>query len=191
MLMTKLAGVREIMGYAVRDAAGEIGKVNEVYFDERNWTIHHLCVETPEQSKIILPVSCIEGTEWDKRFFFVDWEKKEPEEKPLPLRGAKEIIGRSIGASDGVVGYVDDLIFNDADWAVRYLAIEIGGWLNCQKVLVSPWWVEDIQWDRSQFRLGITREEILESPEYQFHAAVDRNYEDQLFEQAHKPKYWV
>ena len=38
----------------------------------------------------------------------------------------------------GLIGEVDDLYFDDEDWAIRYLVVDTGGWLSGRKVLISP-----------------------------------------------------
>ena len=55
------------------------------------------------------------------------------------LRNVKESRGFAIRATDGVIGEVDDLYFDDENWAVRYLVVETGGWLSGRKVLISPY----------------------------------------------------
>ena len=40
-----------------------------------------------------------------------------------------ELIGMSIGASDGLIGHVKDVYFDDRRWVVRYLVVDSGDWL--------------------------------------------------------------
>ena len=39
------------------------------------------------------------------------------------LRDTKEMLGMTIGASDGDIGQVRDLYFDDDAWVVRYLVV--------------------------------------------------------------------
>ena len=44
------------------------------------------------------------------------------------LIDAKNLRGLVIRATDGEIGTVDDVYFDDETWAVRYLTVETGGW---------------------------------------------------------------
>ncbi len=54
------------------------------------------------------------------------------------LRNAKDLHGFKIRATDGELGTVDQLYFDDETWAIRYLMVETGGWLGGRRVLISP-----------------------------------------------------
>lgn len=53
-----------------------------------------------------------------------------------PVRNAKDLIGHAIHATDGDIGKVVDLYFDDERWAIRYLVVDTGGWLTGRKVLI-------------------------------------------------------
>ncbi|HEX6102828.1 MAG TPA: PRC-barrel domain-containing protein, partial [Alphaproteobacteria bacterium] len=38
--------------------------------------------------------------------------------------------GYTIRATDGEIGTVDDLLFDDRSWIVRYVVVDTGGWLS-------------------------------------------------------------
>jgi sporulation protein YlmC with PRC-barrel domain len=41
-------------------------------------------------------------------------------------------------ATNGQTGEVDEFYFDDEEWMIRYLVIDIGKWLSGQRVLISP-----------------------------------------------------
>ncbi len=41
-----------------------------------------------------------------------------------------ELRGYEIAATDGTVGLVDDLLFDEARWALRWAVADTGGWLS-------------------------------------------------------------
>jgi uncharacterized protein YrrD len=41
-------------------------------------------------------------------------------------------------ASDGEIGKVKEIYFDDDRWVVRYLVVDTGGWLTRRHVLISP-----------------------------------------------------
>ena len=54
------------------------------------------------------------------------------------LRNVKDLQGYAIRATDGVIGKVEDMYFDDEAWAIRYLVVDAGNWLSGRKVLISP-----------------------------------------------------
>ena len=54
--------------------------------------------------------------------------------------------GFVIRASDGELGTVDQLYFDDETWAIRYLTVETGGWLGGRSVLISPISIVHTDW---------------------------------------------
>ena len=54
------------------------------------------------------------------------------------LRSLKELYGNKLGASDGEIGRIKDVYFDDQNWAIRYLVADTGTWLTDRKVLISP-----------------------------------------------------
>jgi uncharacterized protein YrrD len=54
------------------------------------------------------------------------------------LRRTQELIGYTVQATDGDVGHVDDLLFDDYDWRVRYFIVDTGSWLAHHRVLIAP-----------------------------------------------------
>jgi hypothetical protein len=106
------------------------------------------------------------------------------------LRSMREVRGYSIDAADGQVGYVDDLIVEDRDWPVRYIAVDTKKWLSGGKVIVSPEWTERIDWQNHSFSLKLSREEVKNSPEYDPSQAVNREYETRVYDYYGRPHYW-
>jgi len=64
----------------------------------------------------------------------------------------------TLGASDGDVGTVHDLLIEGDDWHVRYLVADTRKWLPGRKVRVSPDHVEHIDWVRERMMLAVERE---------------------------------
>ena len=51
------------------------------------------------------------------------------------LRSVKDMIGYPIEATDGVVGKVKYVLFDDRHWRLRYVVVDTGTWLPKKKVL--------------------------------------------------------
>jgi hypothetical protein len=54
------------------------------------------------------------------------------------LRSVYDFRRFTIAATEGNLGRVGDLYFDDRDWAVRYLAVDADDWLPGHRVFVSP-----------------------------------------------------
>lgn len=54
------------------------------------------------------------------------------------LRTLKDLQGCAIRATDGDLGHVKDVYFDDQRWVVRYLIVKTGSPLASRKVLISP-----------------------------------------------------
>ncbi len=71
-----------------------------------------------------------------------------------------EDLGRhSVRASDGVVGDLDDLYF-DEGWTVRYVAIGTGGPISPRRVLVAPRFVGEADAATRILHTELTREQV-------------------------------
>ena len=46
------------------------------------------------------------------------------------LTNVNQVKGLVIRATDGEIGTVDQLYFDDETWAIRYLTVATGGWLS-------------------------------------------------------------
>lgn len=54
------------------------------------------------------------------------------------LSPTNDLLNLAVSASDGAIGNVKDLYFDDETWAIRHLVVETGSWLSSRKVLISP-----------------------------------------------------
>jgi uncharacterized protein YrrD len=104
------------------------------------------------------------------------------------LHLAHKVKGTTVRARDGEVGTLDDFIFEPSRWAVRYLVVDTGSWLNGRKVLLSPMAVEG-RWDRSGIGLSVRKTRVEQSPDLKL-AGLERHSETALLEYYGQPLYW-
>lgn len=115
---------------------------------------------------------------------------EESQEDSSNLRSVKEILKYRIHAEDGEIGKACDIIADDESWEIRYLVVDTGNWLSGRKVLVSKDWVDGISWRDQEFRVGLTKEKIRDSPPYEADDPVNREYEAVLYDYYGRPHYW-
>jgi hypothetical protein len=124
----------------------------------------------------------------EKKKEFVEDIKKSNDPQ---LRSVKEVTGYHIQAKDDDMGHVKDFIVNDKSWTISYVVVDTRNWYpGGRKVLISPAWIESIDWPRRRMMVDLSAKQIKESPEYDPHAPVNREYETRLYDFYGRPKYW-
>jgi len=115
-------------------------------------------------------------------------QDREPPPEPH-LQSTRAVTGYRLHAADGTIGHVENFILDDAKWALRYLVADTGNWLPGRKVLVSPHWIESVDWDTSEVYVDLTRLAIEASPEYDPSQPVSEDYESALYDHYGRPKF--
>ena len=106
------------------------------------------------------------------------------------LRSTESVTGYHVQASDDGIEHVQDFIFEDASWAIRYLVVDTRDWWpGGRKVLVSTRWIDRIDWADRKVFTSLTREAVKASPEYEESAAIEREYETRLHDSYGLPAY--
>ena len=82
------------------------------------------------------------------------------------LRSTQAIDGYHIQTSDGKIGHVTDFIMDDENWAICHLVIETGHWFAGKQIAISPEQIDRISSVESKIFVKVTKEAILEAPEY-------------------------
>ena len=93
------------------------------------------------------------------------------------LRSASEVIGYYIQGRDDEMGHLYELLLDGHDWVVRYLIVDTGNWWPGKKVLLAPDWIEGIVWAEHIVRVGRTRQQIKEAPDYDPSRWIESNHE--------------
>jgi hypothetical protein len=99
--------------------------------------------------------------------------------------------GYRVEGSDGVIGQVHDVRFDDHTWTVRYLVVDTGGWLSGRKLLVSPHSVRGVDRPRHVIVAAVTREHVRSSPDIDTERPVSRRAEIGLLKYYGFPYYWT
>lgn len=80
------------------------------------------------------------------------------------LHMMRKIRGLHLHAADGEIGHVDDFLFDEATWTIRYLVVDTSNWIGGRSVLVSPSVVTRVDWPGGTIAVALTREAIRNSP---------------------------
>lgn len=82
------------------------------------------------------------------------------------LRSTEKVTGYKINADYGEIGNVEDFLIDDSSWKIDFIVVDTGNLLPGKKVLISPSWIKDINWDNSEVTINATVDSIKNSPEY-------------------------
>lgn len=107
------------------------------------------------------------------------------------LRSARAVDGYDIHALDGEIGHVEDYFVDERDWVVRYLLVDTKDWLPGRDVLISPTWIERVNWAETAVHVALTRAQVEASPEYDPDEPPAREYEVVLYQHYGYPGYWA
>jgi uncharacterized protein YrrD len=106
------------------------------------------------------------------------------------LIDAKGIEGFKIHATDGDIGEVHDILFDDAEWTVRYFVVNTGTWFDREQVLLSPECVRECDWERRSLVVALERQQVKDSPDVLSDKPVSRLEEERLRSYYAWPVYW-
>jgi hypothetical protein len=101
-----------------------------------------------------------------------------------------ELTGGTIVASDGDIGHLADFLVDLKAWRVRYAIVNTGNWLSGKQVCVSITCVERMDASNHKVGIGLSREKIKNSPEYNPLVPVTEEYQGVLHDYYGWPKYW-
>jgi hypothetical protein len=218
--------INNMMGYGIRATDGDLGKVDEFYFDDETWTIRYIVAETGNWlagRKVLISPIAFGKTDLNSRTISVNLTRSQVKNSPhidtkkpvyrqheaelheyyqwpwrggyggsfgttpLPLpddevlaeqeasasgrrddphlRSTRQVTGYHVQAADGEIGHVEDFIVDDENWTIRSMVVDTSNWLAGKKVLLSPQWINRVEWAESRVLFNLTRESVKSSPE--------------------------
>jgi uncharacterized protein YrrD len=107
------------------------------------------------------------------------------------LRSCRAITGYKVHATDGDLGQIQDVIVDDALWAVRYVIVDTSEWWSGHLILVAVDWIEEISWAEQRVHIELTREILKGSPVYQAGEVLNRSKEIELYKHVSRDGYWL
>ena len=106
------------------------------------------------------------------------------------LRSIKQLYGDGLRASNGEIGHIKDFYFDDKHWVIRYVVADTGAWLSGRLVLISPYVFRNFDLDGVCRGVNLTRQQIKDSPDFNSHKPVSRQYEEDYYRYYGWPCYW-
>lgn len=79
------------------------------------------------------------------------------------VRSFGELSRFAIRATDGPIGTVRDLYFDDSTWRIRYCVVDTGGWFANRLVLVGPRALSIVDLSRRELWVRLSKADIMRS----------------------------
>jgi hypothetical protein len=107
------------------------------------------------------------------------------------LRSMKDLHGVTIGATDGDIGTVQEVYFDDVSYTVRYVVVDTGRWLAGRQVLLSPIAFRAMDWAHQRLTAALTKAQVEQSPGIDTEKPVSRQHETAYYGYYGYPPYWT
>ena len=265
-----LNSISRVSGTPVRARDGDMGQVSQAYFDDRDWTIRYLVVNTGNwltgREVLISPLAFHHRLHGDPRLHLsltqaqvrnrpqmspnrpasrqpepslpryceypadgngdgdgdgdddgdrhwdmgavpypsrVDALPVELEFNPVMLdrdfrpedvhlRSSAHVKGYEIQATDDSIGTVQDFVYDEESWTIRYLLVDTRRWWpGGRKVLINMRCADRIDGSTHTFHLRLTRAQILASPTCADLALTQHDREQRLQARHQNPGDWI
>jgi hypothetical protein len=167
--MEPVRSAKTLRGQAIVACDGAIGSLVDLYFDDRNWKVRYLVLDTgrpmPRRQVLVAPSYIVPG---DDPRIHVRLSRAEVErcpelddDKPVflqhdmaavtssgdpHLRSAEVVLGFAVYGPPGRAGHLKDILVDTGDWSVASFVVDTGVWLPGRRSLVSPADIEGLDW---------------------------------------------
>jgi PRC-barrel domain len=106
------------------------------------------------------------------------------------LRSIESLKGCTVAATDGEIGNIEEIYFDDEAWGVRYLVVKTGNWTDRRHVLISPYSVTHANAGAASVHVDLTCQQVKDSPSIDTHKPVSRQHEAEYLRYFGYPVYW-
>jgi hypothetical protein len=250
-----LLRARQLQDYKISATDGEIGHVEQLYFDDEAWAIKYVVVDIGNwlsgRRVLISPTAIIEANPRGKNIhmaltreqiqegaaiythkpvasqhptdysIYVGWpyywgltgldatggypsgesvgtdsesersvDTAFKEENDPHLRSTDVVGGYHIMALDGEIGHIEDFMVDDQTWTIRYAVADTRNWWSGKKVLLATEWILFVSWAESNTYVSLSRDRIINAPEFDPAQPLTRDYEIKLYAYYKRSPYW-
>lgn len=168
---------QKVAGVTVNGTDGEIGTLEDFYFEEAGWNVRYLIVDTGSWlngKRVLVSPSAVQG-DWGRSGVRVNLSRADVQNGPAleestaeaadeHLDSVKETSGYHIHARNGEIGHVDDFLIGQDSWRIRYLLVDTSNWIGGRSVIVSSDTVERVDKADAQIYVAADRDAIQNAP---------------------------
>lgn len=106
------------------------------------------------------------------------------------VRNLQYLYSAGVIATDGTIGRVLDFLFDDRSWTIRYLVVDVRTWMVRHDVVIPIEAIHELDWEKKNFHVRLTRVQVRESPDLDARRPVSRQQEMAVRNFYGWPKYW-
>ncbi len=77
------------------------------------------------------------------------------------IRDITALCGCKVVAADGTLGRVAELLFDDKNWRLRYVVVDLSDWQPGGKIMLPAVVLGGFQWDRRIMQVNLTRDDVM------------------------------
>ena len=103
---------------------------------------------------------------------------------------ARDMFGTPLEGTDGHVGAIYDVLFDDQSWKVRHLVVNSGRWFDSRQVLLEPEAVREADWPGRHVQLGLGKAEVRLCPSVETDLPVARRESFEPTQVMFSEAYW-
>jgi PRC-barrel domain protein len=166
---------QKVAGAPVVGIDGDIGTLEDFYFDESGWDVRYLVVDAGKGKRVYVSPEAVQG-DWGRTGVRLNLSRSavwnspgvdDPPSEPAAgqLDSVKQTSGFHIHARNGEIGHVDDFLIGQDSWRIRYLLVDTSNWIGGRSVIVSSETVERVDKPDHRLYLAADRDAIANAPE--------------------------
>ncbi len=106
------------------------------------------------------------------------------------LWNASKIKGYTVAATDGDIGTVSDLLFDDESWHIRWLVVDASSWFTERKMLLPTSTLGHADQQNERFSVRLTKQQVKDSPDIDTQRPVSRQAESDIYGYYGWTPYW-
>jgi hypothetical protein len=144
---------QKVAGAPVVGIDGDIGTLEDFYFDESGWDVRYLVVDAGSGTRVFLSPGSVRNG-WGRAGVHVNLTRgdisdagvNDPAQRDADehLDSVKKTAGFHLHARNGEIGHVDDFLIGEDSWRIRYLLVDTSNWIGGRSVIVSSEAVERV-----------------------------------------------
>jgi hypothetical protein len=165
---------QKVTGAPVSGIDGDIGTLEDFYFDETGWNVRYLVVDTGNGKRVFVSPKSVQNG-WGRAGVHVNLKRDDVSDvvsaDATALEAAddyfdsvKKTAGYHIHARNGEIGHVDDFLIGDESWRIRYLLVDTSNWIGGRSVIVSADAVERVDKPDQRLYVAADRDTIKNAP---------------------------
>ena len=198
-----LLSAKTLNTYDVDASDGPVGTVVDSRFDEVQWGVQDLVVNTRKivgGRDVLIPVGAVRELNTERLKLALALMKEQVDSAPAKpdhggvdtrARSTRDAFGYHVRARDETFGHLEDLLIEPETWTIRYLLIDTRNWWPGPPVLVAPDWVNHFDWVAKKLSMDVTADRIKACPPYDPATPPTREYETILYRHYERAEYWV